>query len=99
MSDATPPARTTLSLTNGAFEVSTPALQTALATGIDPSTVRNSLMPLRVLYRRALARGDVAVSPVTGIELAAVRGRRDRIASPDEAANLIDALPDDIRAV
>ena len=70
-----------------------------LAKGLDPSTVRNSLMPLRVLYRRALARGDVAINPVTGIELAAVRGRRDRIASPDEAANLINALPQEIRAV
>jgi integrase len=70
-----------------------------LAKGLDASTIRNTLMPLRVLYRRALARGDVAINPITGIELAAVRGRRERIASPDEAAQLIDALPEDERAV
>jgi integrase len=57
-----------------------------LAKGLDPSTVRNALMPLRAVYRRALARGEVAVNPCAGLELPAVRGRRDRIASPTEAA-------------
>ena len=36
-----------------------------LADGADPSTIRNALMPLRVLYRRALGRGEVAVNPCT----------------------------------
>ncbi|MGH2934981.1 MAG: tyrosine-type recombinase/integrase [Gaiellaceae bacterium] len=70
-----------------------------LADGLDPSTIRNAFMPLRVLYRRALSRGDVAVNPTTGLELPAVRGRRDRIASPVEAATLIAALPEGDRAV
>ena len=35
---------------------------------------------MRAIYRRALARGDIAVNPTTGLELPAVRGRRDRIA-------------------
>jgi integrase len=65
-----------------------------LAEGLDPSTIRNTLMPLRAIYRRALARGEVTVNPTTGLELPAVRGRRDRIASPTEAAALIDALPE-----
>jgi integrase len=56
-------------------------------------------MPLRVIYRRALARGEVAVNPCTGLELPAVRGRRDRIASPAEAAALIEALPESDRAL
>jgi integrase len=64
-----------------------------LAEGLDPSTIRNCLMPLRAIYRRAIARGEVAVSPVSGIALPAVRGRRDRIASPQEARELLDALP------
>lgn len=55
-----------------------------LADGKDASTIRNSLMPLRVIFRRAVSRGDVAMNPCTGIELPAVRGRRDRIASPEE---------------
>jgi integrase len=70
-----------------------------LADGKDPSTIRNTIMPLRVLFRRALNRGEVAVNPCAGVELPAVRGRRDRIASPEEAAKLIAALPDGDRAV
>jgi integrase len=70
-----------------------------LADGLDPSTIRNTLMPLRVIYRRAVSRGEVAVNPTSGLELPAVRGKRDRVATPDEAAELLEALPDDWRAV
>jgi integrase len=70
-----------------------------LAHGLDPSTIRNTLMPLRAIYRRALSRGEVAINPTTGLTLAAVRGRRGRIASREEAAALIVALPVEERAV
>ena len=70
-----------------------------LADGRDPSTIRNMLMPLRAIFRRAIARGEVAVNPVSGLELAAVRGRRDRIASPEEARKLLEALPKADRAL
>jgi integrase len=70
-----------------------------LADGLDASTIRNTLMPLRAIFRRALARGEVAVNPVAGVELPSVRGRRERIASPAEAAALVEALPEDDRAV
>ena len=70
-----------------------------LARGLDPSTIRNALMPLRAIYRRAVEDGEVAVNPTTGLELPAVRGRRDRIASPEEAAALLAALPEDDRAL
>ncbi|MHB1242475.1 MAG: tyrosine-type recombinase/integrase [Gaiellaceae bacterium] len=70
-----------------------------LAAGLDASTIRNTLMPLRAIFRRALARGDVSVNPIAGIELPAVRGKRDRIASPLEAAALIAALPEEDQAV
>jgi integrase len=62
------------------------------AQGLDASTIRNAIAPLRAVYRRAFTRGDVAVNPTTGLELPAVRGKRDRIASPDEAAKLLAAL-------
>lgn len=65
----------------------------------DPSTVRNALLPLRALYRHALARGEASANPTIGIELPAVRGKRDRIASPEEATKLIDALPPTDRAL
>jgi integrase len=70
-----------------------------LAAGHDPSTIRNTFLPLRVLFRRAVARGDVAVNPTSGLELPAVRGRRDRIASPAEAEQLLEALPEHERAL
>jgi integrase len=61
--------------------------------GLSPSTVRNALMPLRPLYRRAQARELVTTNPTRKLVLPAVRGRRDRIARPDEATALINALP------
>ena len=70
-----------------------------LAKGLDPSTIRNTLMPLRAIYRRALSRGEVSLNPTTGIELPAVRGRRDRIATPEQAAALIAAAPENDRAL
>jgi integrase len=57
-----------------------------------PSTVRNALMPLRVVYRRALRDDLVAVNPCTGIDLPANRRRRERVASREDAADLIVAL-------
>ncbi len=70
-----------------------------LATGLDPSSVKNILMPLRVIYRRAFARSEVAINPTTGLELPAARGRRERIADPAEAARLIEALRPEERAL
>ncbi len=64
-----------------------------MAKGLDASTIRNALMPLRAIYRRALASGEVTFNPVNGVELPAVRGKRDRIADPTEATKLIDAVP------
>jgi integrase len=69
------------------------------AQGLDASTIRNAIAPLRAVYRRAFTRGEVAVNPTAGLELPAVRGRRDRIASPDEAAKLLAAVPVGDRAL
>src|SRR5579864_969085 len=63
-----------------------------VAAGQAPSTVRNAILPLRAIYRRAHQRGDVAINPTLTLALPAVRTRRDRVARPDEAANLIEAL-------
>jgi integrase len=63
--------------------------------GLDVSaaTVRNALLPLRAICRRALSRGDIQVNPTTGIEIPAVRSRRTRFATPEEAQLLVDAAP------
>lgn len=57
----------------------------------DASTIRNAIMPLRVIYRRALEDGDVAVNPTTNLRLPAVEGR-DRIVSLEEAKKLLAVL-------
>jgi integrase len=69
------------------------------ADGLSPSTVANSIDPLRVICRRAIRDGAIAVDPTKGLEMPAVRGRRDRIASPEQAGALLDALPDSERAL
>lgn len=70
-----------------------------VAEGLSPSSVQATLLPLRAIYRRAISRGDLAVNPCTGLELPAVRGRRERYASPEEAEALIAAAPERDRAV
>lgn len=66
-----------------------------LLDGRSASTIRNTLLPVRAIFRRALVRGEVAVNPTVGLELPAVRGRRDRVASPREAEQLLAALSRD----
>jgi integrase len=63
--------------------------------GLAPSTIRNSLLPLRAIYRdlELLGIAAVPVNPTTGLRLPKVEGERDRIASPEEAARLIAAVP------
>src|ERR671918_3046961 len=70
-----------------------------LAEGRDPSTIRNALMPLRVIFRRAVEDGDVALNPCTHLRLPAVRGRRERIAPPEGAGGLPAALPERDRPI
>ena len=64
-----------------------------LSGGANASTIRNALMPLRVIFRRLIEDDELTTNPCTGLRLPAVRGKRDRVASLDEAAHLIDALP------
>lgn len=61
--------------------------------GLAPSTIRNVLDPLRVVYRNAVRDELVAASPVVGLDLPSGETPRDRVAAPDEAAVLLVALP------
>jgi integrase len=70
-----------------------------VAEGLGTSTVRNTLLPLRAIYRRALGRDEVLVNPTRGLALPASRGRRERVARPEEAAALLAALPVEDRAL
>jgi len=64
-----------------------------LGKGHTPSTVRNTIDPLRSIFRRAVRREDVAVNPTHDLEVPADRGRRERVATPAEARALLAALP------
>lgn len=67
--------------------------------GLSPSTIDCTLNPLRAIYRRALARGEVGINPVRGLELPRGEQKRDRVASPEEAERLLRALPVGDRAI
>jgi integrase len=69
------------------------------ANRLSPSSVRNTLLPLRAIYRRAHNRGEVAINPTLKLALPAVRGRRERIAAPTELGPLLDALHPTDRAI
>jgi integrase len=70
-----------------------------VASGRKPSTVKNAILPLRAIYRRAISRSEVAVNPTLGLTLPAVRERRDRVARPAEAKALLGALPPEDQVV
>jgi integrase len=70
-----------------------------LADGMSASTVRNALLPLRSIFRDALASELVYVNPCVGLELPAVRGRRDRVVQPADASLQIATLPERDRAL
>jgi integrase len=69
------------------------------AAGLSAATVTNKLDPLRVICRRALRRDLIALDPTEGLELRRPEGGRERVASPAEATALLDALPDEERAI
>jgi integrase len=61
--------------------------------GLSPSTINNIVDPLRVIFRRAIRRDEIAIDPTNDLEMPAVRGRRDRIEPPEVAHELLAALP------
>jgi integrase len=74
-------------------------IEELVAKGYSPSSVRNAVMPLRAVFRRAVSRGEVPANPTRGLEFPVNRRARDRVAAPLEAQGLIDALPEGDRAL
>jgi integrase len=70
-----------------------------LSGGLSPSAVQVTLLPMRAIVRHALSLDELAVNPCAGLQLPAVRGRRERYASPDEAEALIATLAIPDRAI
>lgn len=67
--------------------------------GLAGSSIKNTLDPMRVIYRRAQSREIVSNDPCSKLEIPADETKRDRIASPEEAEALIGALPPEDRAL
>jgi integrase len=70
-----------------------------VAQELNASTIGTTMNLLRNVFRRAVSRNEVAINPTAELEMPAVRGGRDRIAAPDEAARLLNALPQGDRAL
>jgi integrase len=69
-----------------------------IADGQKPSTVRNNLDPLRVIFREAVEINQVTIDPTAGTKVPLGSGKRERVADRGEAQRLIDALPADQQA-
>ena len=65
-----------------------------LAKGMSAAVIEATINPLRAIYRHAMRSpsSGIAVNPTVGLELPAKRGRRERIAPPEECAKLVAAL-------
>ena len=74
-------------------------IDTLVKANVAPATIDAALTPLRALYRRAVARGDVSANPTLRIEKPAVRCKVRRVAAPVEAAQRLDALDREDRAL
>ena len=64
-----------------------------LADGLSPASVRNTIDPLRAIYRRAIQREQVAINPTSNLDLPTSGSQPIRIAPPEEAFELLEALP------
>lgn len=67
--------------------------------GLAPSTVRNTLDPLRAIYRHAIRRDLVSVNPTADLDVPHGPNRYVRALSRSEATELIEALPAGERAL
>ena len=70
-----------------------------VAEGHKPSTIVVTMTALGVIFKRALSRDEISVNPTLRVEPPAVRGGRDRVASPRQCEALLAALPAGDRAL
>lgn len=64
------------------------------AAGMNPSTIEAAILPLRLLFRWARAKGIVGVDPTDGLELPEKSSRQRIPPSPGDAARLLAVVPD-----
>jgi len=63
--------------------------------GLSPSTIRNRLKPLQVLYRHAIFDQVVQTSPVDAVQMPSDRGRRDMHAPATSVQPMLAAIRDE----
>jgi integrase len=63
--------------------------------GRSASKIHNVVMPVGVLCRHAIERDEILINPSTNLRLPVANGRRERVAAPQEAAELIEALAEE----
>lgn len=69
------------------------------ASELAASTVHNTMLPLRAIFRRAVDRDEVAVNPMDRVSLPKDRARRNRVAEPRELDALLAVLPSRYRVL
>jgi integrase len=67
--------------------------------GKSASKIHNIVMPLRTVCRHALERDEIILNPTANLRLPMPTGTRDRVATPSEAEELLDALPTEDRTL
>jgi integrase len=70
-----------------------------VAAGYSGSKVRNAVVPVQAIYRRAMKRELVTHNPAVDLDLPESAGARERAASVAEATALIAAVPEGDRGV
>jgi len=70
-----------------------------LAKGVSASTIRNTIDPLRSIFRRAVRQEDIAINTTHDLEVPADDSRREHVATREEATALIEALSEDDRGL
>ena len=68
-------------------------------TGLSGSKIRNVVIPLQAMYRWADQLKMVSYDPTVNLALPETGGRREWSCTPAQGKALLEALPDDVRAV
>ncbi len=69
------------------------------AEGHAAGTIRNSLNPLRTLFRRAIFADQIALDPTDNLDIPSASSRITRFATREQAAALIGVLPAEQQAM
>jgi integrase len=70
-----------------------------LADGATPPLIEATMTPVRAIFSRAVERQMIMINPCLGVRLPSERKRRERVAPPEEARALIEALRASDRAL